>query len=125
MVHNQHGKRYLMICLTQWRTGMNLLKNMSISALVFVVFCHFLPAPLMAQEILLAANTRITKHPIDTTSTPDEALATEKDKKSNMLIWSLVGIALIGGIAAAAGGGGGGGGGDDDTPTTGTIPVEW
>lgn len=106
---------------------MNLLKKVLISALVFIVLCHFFPTPLMAQDVLLAVSTSITKHPIDTTSTPDEVLATGKDKKSNLLLWSLLGVALIGGIAAAAGGGSGGGGGSDgdDSPGTGTIPVEW
>ena len=106
---------------------MNLLKKVLISAFVFIMLCHFLPPPLMAQEVLLAVSSSITKHPIDTTSTPDEVLAKGKDKKSNTLLWSLVGVVLIGGIAAAAGGGssGGGGGDGDDPPGTGTIPVEW
>lgn len=107
---------------------MMLPKRICVNILVFVMICYFLPKPLLAQETLVAANTKITKHPIESIFTPDEVIATTKDKKSNMLLWGLVGAVVLGGIAALAGSGGssgGGGGSGDDTPTTGSIPVEW
>ena len=106
---------------------MKFLKGVFITALVFAILCHFLPKPLFAQEIILAEKANITEHPIESTSTPDEVLATVKDKKSNWLLWSLIGVALLGGIAAAAGGSGsdGGSGGDGGTPDPGSIPVQW
>jgi hypothetical protein len=105
---------------------MLLLKRVCVNILVFVMICYFLPKPLLAQEMLLAANMQITKHPIESIFTADEAIPTTKDKKSHTLLWVLVGAALVGGIAAAAGGGGSsGGGGGDDTQENGTIPVEW
>ena len=86
-----------------------------------------LPEPMWTFSCVWAGEATITEHPIESTATPDIVLATAPAKESNLLLWSLIGVALIGGIAALAGGGGGGGGGDDDddTPTTGTIPVEW
>jgi hypothetical protein len=106
---------------------MMLLKRVCVIALAFVMICYFLPKPLLAQELQMTAHTLITEHPIESIFTPDEAIATTKDNKSNKLLWGLVGVALLGGIAAVAGSGGssGGGGGGDTPPETGTIPVEW
>ena len=101
------------------------LKRVCVKTLVFVMICYFLTKPLLAQEMRLAANVQITRHPIESLFTPDEAIPTAKDKKRNTLLWVLVGAALIGGIAAVAGGGGSSGGGGDDTQETGTIPVKW
>ena len=103
---------------------MKLMKRTLIVCLIFVVIVYFIPIPLLAQESVLLANTTITGHPIESVSTPDEVIETEKDKKSNWLIMGLVGAALLGGIAAVAGGGGGGGS-DGDSSGTGSIPVQW
>ena len=92
--------------------------------LIFVIPVHFIPIPLLAQERILLAKSIITEHLIETVSTPDEASAQPKDKKTNWLIYGLVGAVLLGTIAAVAGGSGSGGG-DGDTPGTGSIPVQW
>ncbi len=111
----------------RWRKHMKLLKKGFVAALVFMMAAHFFPKPLGANDLMLAVNTPITEHPIESTASPDEVPATIEGKKQNWLLWSLVGVALVGGIAAVAGSGGGGGGGDDggDSPGTGTIPVQW
>jgi len=104
---------------------MMLLKRVCVIALAFVMICYFLPKPLLAQETATAANKRITEHPIESIFTPDEAIATTKEKKSNTLLWGLVGVVLIGGVVAAAGSGSSSSGGGGDTSETGTIPVQW
>jgi hypothetical protein len=105
---------------------MKLMKRTLIVCLIFVFIVDFIPIPLLAQDRVMLAKTTITDHPIESVSTPDEVLETEKDKKNNWLLWGLVSAALVGGIAAVAGaGGGGGGGGDGDSSGTGSIPVQW
>ena len=107
---------------------MLVLKKIIATFLIIVLMGCFLPTPQWMNHFVWAASTAITEHPIETTSTPDEVVATATVKKSNWVLWSLIGVVLVGGIAAIAGSGGGGSGGggdDDDGPTTGTIPVEW
>jgi hypothetical protein len=105
---------------------MKSIKRIMVMSLALVLLIHLVPTPLVAQEIIWVAKTTITQHPIETTSTPDEVLEKVTAEKTNWVLWSLVGVALLGGIAAAAGGGSsGGGGGDGDTPGEGSIPVQW
>ena len=107
---------------------MMLLKRVCVITLASIMICYFLPKPLLAQEMLMDTNIQTTKHPIESIFTPDEAIATTKDKKSNMLLWGLIGAALIGGIAAVLVGGessSSSSGGGDDTAEPGTIPVQW
>jgi len=103
---------------------MMLLKRVCVSTLAFAMICYFLPKPLLAQEMLMDTNMQITKHPIESIFTPDEAIARTKDKKSNTLLWGLISAAIIGGVVAVVAGGGSSGGGDD-TVEPGTIPVQW
>ena len=106
-------------------------KKIISTILVIVMMGWLLPELTWTFSCVWAGEATITEHPIESTATPDEVLATESGKESNMLIWSMIGVALVGGIAALAGSGGsdGGGGGDDgdgdNSPTTGTIPVQW
>jgi hypothetical protein len=107
---------------------MKVLKRIIAAVLIVLMMGWSLPGSMWNPSSACAGTATITKHPIESTATPDEILATAPGKKSNMLLWSLIGVVLVGGIAALAGGGGdGGGGGDDDdgSPTTGTIPVQW
>ncbi len=109
---------------------MKVQKKVIATVLIVLMMAGLLPRPQWMHGFAWADATSITEHPIESTASPDEAVATPQAKKSNMLLWSLIGVALVGGIAALAGGSGGGDGGgggddDDDGPTTGTIPVEW
>ena len=70
-----------------------------------------------------------TREPQGLTS-PEEDMpavaSTSEEKGGGKWLWTILGVALIGGLVAAAGGGGGGGGGggdDDDDDATGTIVI--
>jgi len=76
------------------------------------------------------AKADITKNKPVITSLPEEKIPVEivkgKEGGSYKLLWGLLGVALVGGIAAAVvSGGDDGGGGDDDKTPTGDVIVSW
>jgi len=82
------------------------------------------------------AKADITKHKPVIKSLPEEKIPVETVKTpqgkgkggGNKILWAILGVALVGGVAAAASGGGSSGGGDGPTPPTdtdGDVTVSW
>ncbi len=77
---------------------------------------HFLPS---------VSEARVTTREPQVLTSPEEdipvATTASEEKGGGKWLWTILGVALVGGIIAAAGGGGGGG--DDDDDATGTIEI--
>ena len=106
---------------------MSRLHTIFVLFLTFCVFNFFMAGTAFSQQTWYA-KADITKNRPVIKSLPEERIPVEtvkgKEGGSNKLLWGILGVALVGGIAAAAGGGGGG---DDPpvTPTTGDVTVSW
>ena len=93
---------------------MKSLKRIFTALLILLTFNLYLPKITFAEQSL-------TKHPLETRSTPEEEIPTIKEKTSGWK-WLIV-LGLVGGmVAVAAGGGGGGNGGDSET---GDVDYNW
>ncbi len=96
---------------------MRTLKKLIASVLVLLTLNLYLPGTTFADQ-------RVTKHPPETISTPEEDIPVKVVKKKSKWPWVLLGVLVVGGVAAAGAGGGGdddGGGGSDD----GDVTVTW
>ena len=78
---------------------MKLVKRIFTALLILLIFNLYLPNISLAGQAL-------TKHPLETRSTPEEEIPTTKAKKTSSWTWLIV-LGLVGGIAAVAAGGGG------------------
>ncbi len=98
---------------------MKSLKKLLSAVLILLVLNLYLPNITFAEQHQLFAKAGITKHKPETLSTPEEPIPIEVvKKKSYTWLWTLLGLAVIGGAAAAAGGGGGDGGDSGDVTVT-------
>jgi len=94
---------------------MKLMKRIFTALLILLTFNLYLPNPAFADQTL-------TKHPLETRSTPEEDMTTIKKKKTSGWTWLIV-LGLVGGmVAVAAGGDGGDNGGDSET---GDVDYDW
>jgi len=96
---------------------MKLLKRIFVSLLILLTFNLYLPNPAFADQTL-------TKHPLETRSTPEEEIPTTKAKKTSGWTWLIV-LGLVGGMVAVAAGGGGDGGGNGGDSETGDVDYDW
>ena len=105
---------------------------MFILLLTLCLFNFFMTETVFCQENWYA-KADITRNKPVVKLLPEEKIPVEtvtgKKGGGSKILWAILGVALVGGIAAVAGGGGGGGGGDDDdtppAPTTGSVSVSW
>lgn len=100
---------------------MKILKTFIISLLIPLTLILYFPKITFSEEGP-SPETKVTEHPPESLSTPQEYIPKEKIKKFSFWKSFLV-LGLIGGVAAAAAGGGGGGG--DGKSNTGTVVVGW
>ena len=109
---------------------MLILKKSVSVILIILTFNLFLANSALCGENLYA-KADITKNKPVVKTLPEEKIPVEtvkgKEGGGNKILWAVLGVALVGGIAAAVGGGGGGGGGGDDPDpvTTGGVGVSW
>ena len=109
---------------------MKSLKKLLSTVLILLVLNLYLPNIAFAEQHHLFAKAGITKHKPETLSTPEEDIPVEAvKKKSYTWLWTLLGLAVIGGAAAAGGGedsgGGGSSGGDGGGGDSGDVTVTW
>ena len=110
------------------------MKRLQTMFVLFLTLCLInlcMAGPTFGQAIWYA-KADITENTPVIKSLPEEKIPVEivkgKEGGSSKILWAILGVALVGGIAAALGGGGGSGGGGDDpppTPTTGDVIVSW
>lgn len=109
---------------------MNRWQTIFILFLTLCVFNFFMAGTAFSQQNLYA-KADITKNKPVIKSLPEEKIPVEtvpgKEGGGNKLLWGLLGVGLLGGVAAAMGGGGGGGGGDndDDDDDKGNVFISW
>ena len=97
--------------------------------LTLCVFNFFMAGTVFCQENWYA-KADITKNKPVIKSLPEEKIPVEtvkgKEGGGSKILWAILGVALVGGIAAAVGGGGDSGGDDPPSaPTTGSVTVTW
>ena len=104
---------------------MNFLKKMFILLLsVSVLFLQFPNAAFAQFYDSAKVSSKITKKAPQILATPDEDIPVAKEtappKKSSNLLWYVLGLGVVAGLAAGGGGGGGGNG-----PDTGSFTGSW
>lgn len=96
-------------------------KKMLALFLAGITFYMYFPYVTIAQEASKNSESDIKPHSIEIRSTPDEVLKVVEGKKRKWWLWSLVGVAIIGGTVALLSPGGE----DSSESSTGSATVSW
>ena len=94
---------------------MKILKSIFVSLLILLTLNLYLPRITFAEKGNILAKTKITGHSPEIRSTKEEDIPVKVvKKKSYTLIYVILGVLVLGGVAGGLGGSGGGSGGDDN-----------